>query len=85
MQYDLLNILTPFLMKSVENEGVPPKIRFSRWGGSEGGHEKDTKMISIAFKTSKLAKKALFMAPPQTPISKIVFWAALPHFSTDFV
>ena len=47
----------------------------------------DPKMISIAdeiIKIGKKKKKELFMTPSD-PTSKIVFWVALPHFSTDFI
>ena len=42
-------------------------------------------MISIAFKNHQNLQKSTFHDPPQTPTSKIVFWAVLPHFSTDFI
>ena len=42
----------------------------------------DPKMISVAFEIIKICKKYFSW---QTPTSKIVFWAALPHFSTNFI
>ena len=45
---------------------------------------KNIKMISVADDTIKICRKALFM-PPLTPHLEIVFWPALPHFSTDFI
>ena len=45
---------------------------------------KNIKMISIADDIIKICRKALIM-PLSDPHLEIVFWPALPHFSTDFI
>ena len=45
---------------------------------------KDSKMISIADETIKIGKNT-FHDPLRPPHLENRFWAALPHFSTDFI